>query len=494
MPSSASSTRAPGNAVGATARGSLARLRARARDSRRRSRSRAPAESGGTRCRGPRSLDTSSAPNSIVASRREIDRPSPTPPKRRVSELSAWPNGAKIFSWSCAAMPMPVSRTAKHTLCGESRPTQSETLPCSVNFKRVLQQIREHLAQADGVGLDHLGTARRRSRSGTRGPSRARRSRSGPRRPRPGVAGGTGWRWTSRSPASTREMSRMPSISWSRSAPLRRTAALHSARSLRRPGRRAGAPCSRARRSSACGSRDSCSRETRSSRGSPTRRGRWRPPARRAGAHGGRVLLEAARHLVHGARELAHLVAARDRHARREVAVSDALRGAQQLTHRLHERARQEQAGPERAQAARARPPHPGARASAGARRAPSRGVTRRAARSCRPSAPGNAMESGCARRLAPAPPSRRRAATSRSRWPRRSAGARRSGRRSRRRCRCPRSPARTAGPSPRPAATPSRRARGDRVTRRPPRRPRARERPGTGCRAAPRLCCRSAA
>ncbi len=65
--------------------------------------------------------------------------------------------------------------------------------------------------------------------------------------------------------------------------------------------------------------------------------------------HGGGVLLEPPRHLVHRVRELAHLVAARDRHASGEVAFSDALGGVQQLAHGLHQAARQHQARRERA-------------------------------------------------------------------------------------------------------------------------------------------------
>jgi hypothetical protein len=60
-------------------------------------------------------------------------RPRPTPPKRRVDELSTWRNMSKITGTSAGAMPIPVSRTAS-----VSRPAstaaRTSTLPFVVNL------------------------------------------------------------------------------------------------------------------------------------------------------------------------------------------------------------------------------------------------------------------------------------------------------------------------------------------------------------------------
>ena len=56
---------------------------------------------------------TSSVPPSRLARSREIDRPRPVPPKRRLVVPSAWWKASKMRSCWSGAMPMPESRTAK---------------------------------------------------------------------------------------------------------------------------------------------------------------------------------------------------------------------------------------------------------------------------------------------------------------------------------------------------------------------------------------------
>ena len=77
------------------------------------------------------------------ASSREIDRPSPVPPKRRLVLPSAWRKASKITSCCDFGMPMPVSCTAKATRPASpaSAPSaaatgiaRSVTWPRSVNF------------------------------------------------------------------------------------------------------------------------------------------------------------------------------------------------------------------------------------------------------------------------------------------------------------------------------------------------------------------------
>src|SRR5207245_10778702 len=75
-----------------------------------------PRPPGGT-CRvkvdpAPSLLSTVMRPASILASRRQIERPSPAPPYWRVTESSACRKSSKIFCWSFSAIPIPLSFTA----------------------------------------------------------------------------------------------------------------------------------------------------------------------------------------------------------------------------------------------------------------------------------------------------------------------------------------------------------------------------------------------
>src|SRR6185503_17565413 len=69
----------------------------------------------------PSLLSSVIRPPSMVASRRQMDSPSPAPPYSRVGELSAWRKSSKILPWSSAATPIPVSLTAMATVSSPGR-------------------------------------------------------------------------------------------------------------------------------------------------------------------------------------------------------------------------------------------------------------------------------------------------------------------------------------------------------------------------------------
>ncbi|MNS96021.1 hypothetical protein D3C72_1303020 [compost metagenome] len=72
-------------------------------------------------------------------------RPRPVPPKRRVVDVSAWAKAEKIASCTSGAMPMPVSRTLKHSTAASpsrlSRALVSSTVPCVVNLMALLVRL-----------------------------------------------------------------------------------------------------------------------------------------------------------------------------------------------------------------------------------------------------------------------------------------------------------------------------------------------------------------
>ena len=86
----------------------------------------------------PGSLATPISPPMSCTRRRQMDRPRPVPPNRRVVEASACVNASNNTSSLSAAMPMPVSRTSKRTVASASpsstRLTDTATSPLSVNL------------------------------------------------------------------------------------------------------------------------------------------------------------------------------------------------------------------------------------------------------------------------------------------------------------------------------------------------------------------------
>ncbi len=80
------------------------------------------------------SLSRPTSPPIKVASSRQIDRPSPLPPKRRVVELSACVNGWNSVARSSALTPMPVSLISMRATAGVRRNRCTSMLPRLVNF------------------------------------------------------------------------------------------------------------------------------------------------------------------------------------------------------------------------------------------------------------------------------------------------------------------------------------------------------------------------
>src|SRR5947209_5867286 len=81
----------------------------------------------------PRWLWTPIVPPSRSTSRFTMYRPSPTPPKRRVEEPSAWRNMTKMTGRSDAAMPMPLSRTSS-VRSPFAEVALTSTVPAGVNL------------------------------------------------------------------------------------------------------------------------------------------------------------------------------------------------------------------------------------------------------------------------------------------------------------------------------------------------------------------------
>ncbi len=94
----------------------------------------------------PGVLANSSLPPISSTSWRDIARPRPVPPKRRVVDASSWANSSNMRAWFSGAIPTPVSATSSRTLsgcqevlsacaCCNGR-TRRMTSPRSVNFTR----------------------------------------------------------------------------------------------------------------------------------------------------------------------------------------------------------------------------------------------------------------------------------------------------------------------------------------------------------------------
>ena len=86
-----------------------------------------------------------SEPPIRLTSWRQMVRPRPVPPKRRVVDVSAWEKAEKIVSCTSGAMPMPVSRTLKRSTAASpsrlSSELNSSTVPCAVNLMALLVRL-----------------------------------------------------------------------------------------------------------------------------------------------------------------------------------------------------------------------------------------------------------------------------------------------------------------------------------------------------------------
>ena len=93
-------------------------------------------------------------------------RPRPVPPKRRVVEVSACSKAANSWPSLSAAMPMPVSRTAKRRrsppASWPSSSTRSTMRAVLGELDRVAQQVEQRLRQPRRVAAQRGGHARRR--------------------------------------------------------------------------------------------------------------------------------------------------------------------------------------------------------------------------------------------------------------------------------------------------------------------------------------------
>ena len=111
----------------------------------------------------PGVLLTDSVPPISSASRREIDSPSPVPPKRRVIDPSACAKGAKMLSICDASMPMPVSLTTMHSTGADACPsrhcTETRTSPSSVNFTALPTRLTSTWCRRNPSALMRRGTS-----------------------------------------------------------------------------------------------------------------------------------------------------------------------------------------------------------------------------------------------------------------------------------------------------------------------------------------------
>ena len=117
----------------------------------------------------PGVLSTEIVPFISSTSWREIDRPRPVPPYRRVVELSAWVKESNRYSSWPAVMPMPVSLTenASMTRPSPAAPGRASTAttisPCSVNLTALPVRLISTWPRRSGSPT---------SRAGTPGPTR----------------------------------------------------------------------------------------------------------------------------------------------------------------------------------------------------------------------------------------------------------------------------------------------------------------------------------
>ena len=111
-------------------------------------------------------LSTMTVPPMRSASSRQIARPSPLPPKRRVVDSSAWVKGSKIFSMVAASIPMPVSLTA---ISSSARPASAgidigldDDFALNGELDGVAHEIHHDLANPQRIAEQRVGEARRR--------------------------------------------------------------------------------------------------------------------------------------------------------------------------------------------------------------------------------------------------------------------------------------------------------------------------------------------
>ncbi len=111
----------------------------------------------------PGALARPISPPIIVTRRRQIARPSPVPPKRRVVELSDCVNDSNTLACASGAMPTPVSSTSQRSLIASPspaiNPSRSATLPRSVNFTALPSRLTRTWRSRTGSPRRPAGTA-----------------------------------------------------------------------------------------------------------------------------------------------------------------------------------------------------------------------------------------------------------------------------------------------------------------------------------------------
>ena len=129
-------------------------------------------------CRRPGSLSTPTSPPISSASSRQIDRPRPVPPKRRVVESSACVNGVNRRACIAGSMPGPLSLTSKRSRVAAQRLARSmRTRALLGELERVAEEVGQDLAQPRRVAAHaprntlahHRARSVRRARLGQRG-------------------------------------------------------------------------------------------------------------------------------------------------------------------------------------------------------------------------------------------------------------------------------------------------------------------------------------
>ena len=122
--------------------------------------------------RAPGALSQSTAPSISEASWREIARPSPLPPKRRVIEPSACWKRANSRALTSGAKPTPVSTTENRRRPGAVASPRMVTRALLGELHRVAGEVGEDLAHPHRVARRTSAPAPGRSRWSAPGPSR----------------------------------------------------------------------------------------------------------------------------------------------------------------------------------------------------------------------------------------------------------------------------------------------------------------------------------
>ena len=107
----------------------------------------------------PGALRSPTSPPIRLASSRQIDRPRPVPPNRRVVDTSACENGMNRRGCTSGAMPGPVSTTARRIRPGPTRCASMCTSPWSVNLSALVMKLLRIWRTRVGSPVTPAGTS-----------------------------------------------------------------------------------------------------------------------------------------------------------------------------------------------------------------------------------------------------------------------------------------------------------------------------------------------